>query len=176
MRPATPGSSGTPISVTRASSVECVTAVISGVLHGLLLSDDNGTGASSKLDRQWMRTPWLRAYSTRAQLQHARARRRHLEHLLERDDRQLARVGHDARVGAEDARHVGVDLAHLGADRGGERDRGRVRAAAAERRHVAVRRDALEAGDEHDRVLLERAPRCGRRARRGCAPSCARCR
>ena len=52
----------------------------------------------------------------RAQLQHARARGGHLEHLLEGDDSQLARVGDDARVGAEHARDIGVDLAHLRAD------------------------------------------------------------
>ncbi len=92
----------------------------------------------------------------RAQLQHPGARRRHLEHLLERDHRQLARVGNDPRVGAEHAVDVGVDLALVGADGGGQRDGGRVRAAAAERRDVARGRDALEAGDEHDRVLVER--------------------
>ena len=68
----------------------------------MVSSSDTTTvpGASSKLDRQWIRTPWLRAYSTRAQLQDAGAGGRHLEHLLEGDDRQLARVGHDPRIGA----------------------------------------------------------------------------
>ena len=45
----------------------------------------------------------------------------------------------------------------VGAERGRQRDRGRVRAAAAERGHVVRRgRDALEAGDEHDLVLRQR--------------------
>ena len=92
----------------------------------------------------------------RAQLQHAGARGGHLEHLLERENGQLARLGNDARVGAEDARHVGVDLADVGADRRGERDRGGVRAPAAERRDVARGADALESGHEHDAVLVER--------------------
>src|SRR4029079_17780014 len=62
--PATPGVSGTPMSVTRASPSEWVTAVINGC--SMVCSSDWTTvpGASSKLDRQWMRTPWLRAYST----------------------------------------------------------------------------------------------------------------
>ena len=69
---------------------------------------------------------------------------------------QLARVRDDARVGGEDAGHVRVDLAG-GAERGRERDRGRVGAAAAERRDVhRVAREALEAGDEDDLVLVER--------------------
>ena len=139
MRPAMPGWSGTPSSVTRASPVECVTAVMSGCSTVSSSPTTTVPGRSWKLDRQWMRTPWLRAYSTRAQLQDARAGRRHLEHLLERDDRQLARLGHDPRVGGEDAVDVGVDLADVGADRRGERDGGRVRAAAAERRDVLAR-------------------------------------
>ena len=156
MRPAMPGSSGTPSSVIRVSAVEWVTAVTSGC--SIVSSSETTTvpGPSSKLDRQWMRTPWLRAYSTERSCSTPAPGRRHLEHLLEGDDRQLARVGHDPRVGAEDAGDVGVDLADLGAERGGDRDRGRVRAAAAERRHVVAGRDALEAGDEHDLVLVER--------------------
>ena len=95
----------------------------------------------------------------RAQLQHARAGGGHLEHLLEGDGRELARVGHDPRIGGEDAGDVGVDLALLRAERGGDRDGGRVRAAAPERGDVlGGGRDALKAGDEHDRVLVERRP------------------
>ena len=87
---------------------------------------------------------------------HAGARGRHLEHLVEADARQLARAGDDAWVGGVDAEDVGVDLAVVGAERGRERDGGRVGAAAAERRHLERRRDALEAGDEHDLALVER--------------------
>ena len=95
-------------------------------------------GPSSKLERQWIRTPWLRAYSTERSWSTPAPGGRHLEHLLERDVRQLAGVRDDPRVGAEDAGDVGVDLADVGAERGGERDRGGVGAAAAERGHVAV--------------------------------------
>ena len=63
-RPATPGVSGTPMSVTRASPSEWVTAVISGCSIVSPSETTTVPGASSKLDRQWMRTPWLRAYST----------------------------------------------------------------------------------------------------------------
>ena len=64
MRPATPGLSGTPRSVMRASSVEWVTAVISGRSMVSSSPTTKVPGSSLKLDRQWMRTPWLRAYST----------------------------------------------------------------------------------------------------------------
>ena len=59
---------------------------------------------------------------------------------------------HDPRVGGEHAVDVGVDLADVGAERGGERDRGGVGAAAAEGGDVlGVLADALEAGDDRDR-------------------------
>ena len=69
---------------------------------------------------------------------------------------ELARGRNDARVGGEHAVHVRVDLARVRAHRGGERDRGHVGAAAAERRHLVVGRHALEAGDEHDLPGVER--------------------
>ena len=86
----------------------------------------------------------------RADLQHLRAQARHLEHFLERHRVEPARFRHDARVGRVDAVDVGVDLALVGLERGGERDARRVRTAAAERRDVAVGIDALESGDDDD--------------------------
>ena len=64
MAAAAPGRSGTPISVIRASSVECVTAVTRGC--SIVSSSPTTTvpGLSEKLERQWMRTPCVRAYST----------------------------------------------------------------------------------------------------------------
>ena len=59
-----PGLSGTPSSVTRASSVEWVTAVISGRSMVSSSPTTKVPGSSVKEERQWMRTPWLRAYST----------------------------------------------------------------------------------------------------------------
>ena len=94
-------------------------------------------GPSSKLDRQWMRTPWLRAYSTERSCSTPRARGRHLEHLLERDDAAAcARPGTMRGSALNTPGDVGVDLAHVGAQRRRQRHRGGVRAAAAERRHV----------------------------------------
>ena len=150
MRPATPGVSGTPSERHAGLAGRVGDGGDERLFHGLLLGDDNGTGrvveARSAVDAHAVVAGVLDA----AQLQDARARGGHLEHLLERDDGQLARVGHDPRVGAEDAGDVGVDLADVGADGGGQRDRGRVRAAAPERRDVLGGRDALEAGHEHD--------------------------
>jgi hypothetical protein len=63
-RPAMPGLSGSPVRVIRASSVECVTAVTSGRSMVVCSSTTKVPGPSSKLDRQWMGMPLLRAYST----------------------------------------------------------------------------------------------------------------
>ena len=63
-RPAMPGSSGSPVRAIRASAVEWVTAVTSGRSMVCSSSWTTVPGPSSKLDRQWMLTPWLRAYST----------------------------------------------------------------------------------------------------------------
>ena len=78
-----------------------------------------------------------------------------LEHLLVGDLRQLARVEHDAGVGGVDAVDVGVDLAEVGLDGGGDRDGGEVRAAAAEGGDFALVRAALEAGDHDDLAFVE---------------------
>ena len=141
------------------------------LLHGLLLAflfaDDEGTGAVLEAAAAVDADAVVARVLDRAQLQHLGPGGRHLEHLLVGGDRQLARVGDDPRVGAEDAGDVGVDLADACVERGGEGDRGRVGAAAAERGDVAaVGRDALEAGDEDDPVLVRGSRGCGRRARR----------
>ena len=114
-------------------------------------------GPSSKLDRQWMRTPWLRAYSTERSCSTPAPEAAISSISSNETMRQLARVGHDPRVGAEHAGDVGVDLAHVGVERGRERDRGGVRAAAAERRHV-VRAGRRRPGSRR------RARSCRRRA------------
>ena len=157
-RPAMPGQSGRPVSVMRASAVEWVTAVTSGRSMVCSSSWTKVPGPSSKLDRQWIVTPWLRAYSTERSWSTPAPDRRHLEHLLERDARGSLRASGTMRGSAlKTPAHVGVDLADVGAQRGGERDRRGVRAAAAERRHVErVLRDALEARHEHDLAVVER--------------------
>ena len=127
------------------------------LLHGLVLCDDEGTGAVLEAAAAVDADTVVARVLDRAQLQDPGPGGRHLEHLLVGDMGQLAGVGDDPRVGAEDAGDVGVDLADAGVEGGGERDRGRVGAAPPQRGDVAaVGGDALEAGDEDDPVLLER--------------------
>ncbi len=67
MRAAMPGLWRTSTSLTIASEVEWVTAVTMGRSAGSMFSPSDTTkvpGRSSNDERQWMRTPWLRAYST----------------------------------------------------------------------------------------------------------------
>ena len=77
---------------------------------------------------------------------------------------ELAGGRDDARVGGEDAVDVAVDLAHLGAEGGGERDGGGVGRATTQRGDVlGVLGDALEAGDDRDRAGLDRVDDPARR-------------
>ena len=98
----------------------------------------------------------MRGELDRSQREHASPRRRHVEHLLVGDALEAAGSGHDARVGGEHPGDVGVDLADLRVERGRERHRRRVGAAASEGRDVGCGRDPLEAGDDRDRALGER--------------------
>ena len=71
-------------------------------------------------------------------------------------------VADHPRVHGEDAVHVRVDLARAGSERRGERDRGRVGSAAAERGDVELGRHPLEPCHEDDPASVERvvdAPR-----------------
>ncbi len=126
------------------------------LLHQLLLTDDPGSLVAGERRADVDADSVVAGELDRAQHQHLRAGCGQLEHLLVRDRVQLARLRHDAWIGREDALDVGVDLARVRPERGRERDGGRVGAAPAERRHLVRGRDALEAGDEHDRALLER--------------------
>ncbi len=91
----------------------------------------------------------------RADLQHLRTEARHFEHFLEGDDIEAPRLRLDSRIGRVDAVDVGEDLAFVGLERGGERDAGRVRTAAAEGRDVVVLVDALEAGNDDDATVIQ---------------------
>ena len=76
----------------------------------------------------------------RAGSHHARAGRRHLQHLLERDHVELAGAG-TRRGSAVKMPRRRCRSRRVGAERGRERDCGRVRAAAPQRRDVVVGRD-----------------------------------
>lgn len=62
----------------------------------------------------------------------------------------------DPRVGREESVDVGVDLADIGAEGGGEGDRGRIRTATAEGRDVIVL-DTPGSRRDRDLALLDRA-------------------
>ena len=99
----------------------------------------------------------------RPELHHLRARSGELQHLVVGDLLKLPRVGHDARIGGVDAVDVGVDLAEVGLERGGQRDGRQVRTAAAERRDLAAGRLPLKAGDDDDVAGVEQTVRFLRR-------------
>jgi hypothetical protein len=92
-----------------------------------------------------------------ARLHHLRAAGGHLQHLVVADLVQLARCGNDARITGEDALHVRVDLANVGLDRCGDRDRCEVAAAAAQGGDLPLHRLPLKARDDHDVAVVEKA-------------------
>ncbi len=113
-------------------------------------------GPSSKLDADVHGHPVALGELDGADLQHLGAEARQLQHLVVGDARQLARRGHDVRVGGVDPVDVGENLAGVGLKRGGDRHRRRVGAAASQRGDVAVVVGALESRDHRDLALVER--------------------
>src|SRR5688572_23063701 len=83
-------------------------------------------------------------------MKHLRAGTRQLHDLLVGDVAELARIGHDARVGGHDSFYVLKDLAAVGFERNGESERSDVRGAAPHDRDVHLLGPALEAGDDGD--------------------------
>ena len=87
----------------------------------------------------------------RTDLQHLGALRGQLQHVFEGDSVEPARLRDHPRVGGIDPVDVGVDIAAVGMDSGGNRNRGGVGTAAPERGDSPrLRIDALEAGDHSD--------------------------
>ena len=99
---------------------------------------------------------FLHRQPDRARLEHFGAHAGEFEHLFVGDRLELARLGDDPGVGGVDPVDVGVDVAAIGLDRGGDSDRAGVRAAAAERGHPALVGQALKAGDHRDLAALHR--------------------
>jgi hypothetical protein len=93
----------------------------------------------------------------RARVQHLRADPRHLKHLFVGDLRHQPRGRHNVRVSRVDAADVRVDVADIGLERRRQRHRRRVRAAAPQRRGIAILRDPLKAGGDDDVAVIEKA-------------------
>ncbi|SKV10966.1 Uncharacterised protein [Mycobacteroides abscessus subsp. abscessus] len=92
-----------------------------------------------------------------AQHEHLCSGRRHLQHFLETDLVEPGRVRHDPRICGEDPVDIGVDLTHIGVQRGGQRDGGGIGATPPERRHIlAVLAHTLESGDQDNLALVQR--------------------
>ena len=112
---ATPGRSGTCSIVIFASEMSCVTPeMIACSIDSVVSIGSSVThvpGAHVKLERTCTVHAVVARELDRTQREHPAAGRGHLEHLVERDTRELARGRHDARVGGVHAFDVGVDLA-----------------------------------------------------------------
>ncbi len=109
----------------------------------------------------------------RADLQHLGAHAGHFQHLLEGDPVQPAGAVHHPRVGGVDTVHVGVDLAFIRFEGGGQRHGGGVGTAAAQGGDIAVLVHALEARPPPSRSPLPGRRAVARRRFPGSAPWCA---
>ncbi len=90
-----------------------------------------------------------------AGLHHLGAGAGHLEQLVVGDFVDFLGIRDNARIAGKDAIDVGEDLAGIGVEGAGERDRGQVGAAAAERRGFAIGVLALKPRDDHDVIFCE---------------------
>ena len=173
---AMPGRSGTRVIVSLASEVSLVTAETMGCSMAGSSSVTQVPGSQVKLERTWSGTWWFAGELDRAEREHPPAGGGDLQHLLEGDPLEAPGARDDPGVGAEDPGDVGVDLAAVRPERGGERHGGRVRATPPEGRHVPRARDALESGDDRDDALGRGRPGAGRPGSRGSSPWCGWCR
>ena len=121
------------------------------VFHNLLY---NRTGVSGKAGEHLQRHAVAFCQLNRAVVQNLRAHGRKLQHFVIGDFLQLARLGNDARITGIDAVHIGIDLADVRLKGNRQCNGRRVRAAAAERRHVAVAVDALKARNQNDALFV----------------------
>ena len=90
-----------------------------------------------------------------AQLQHAGTVGRKLKHLVVGEALEAVGFGADARVGSVNAVDVGVDLAVVGADGGGQCHGRGVGSAAPQRGDLALGVDPLKTGDDHHIAVVE---------------------
>ena len=127
-----------------------------GLLHGRILLDHPGAGLPGETRTDVQRHAVVAGELDRAQGEHTPPAGRDVEHLLEAHPTETARLGDDARIGAEHPGHVGVELARVGAEGRGQRHGGGVRTAPAQRGHVAVERHALEARHHRYAALGQR--------------------
>ena len=121
------------------------------LFHDLILIYDQGSGGGAEARQDLYPHAVVHGHDDGAGLQDLGALRGHFEHFLVGDLVQLAGLGDDARVGREDAVHVGIDVAAIGPQRRRQGHRGGVGAAPADGGQAVVRCQALIAG--HHRHL-----------------------
>ena len=176
-RAAMPGWSGTPVIVIFASESSATTPVMIACSMVGSSSVIHVPGSQVKLERTCNVTWWVRANSTAriAGFGQPHADISSISSKLMR--REAAGARDDAGVGGEHAGHVGVELARVGLQGLGERDRGGVGAAPPEERDVVlVGRHALRAADDRHPTGVRARRGCVRAAPPGSWRSCGWCR
>ena len=123
---------------------------------GIALGDDPRAGIGTARVADMDRHAVFLGELDRPRVHHPRAQAREFEHLIEADPVNFAGILHDTRIGRIDAIDIGINLASVGPEHGGEGDGGRVGTASAEGGDVVMFIHALEPGDDDDLALVER--------------------
>ena len=127
-----------------------------GLLHGGFLRGNQGAGTLFvEAGQHPQRDTVLADEFQRARMQYFGAQAGEFHHFFKSDGIEQASVFDDARVGGIDAGDIGVDLAFIGIERGGDRNGGGIGAATAEGGDSATGGDALEAGDHRRSAGVE---------------------
>ncbi len=150
----TPGRSGTPSIVMRASSLTSA-APQTGLLGRFRLGDDHRARHVAETAANVDRHVELLGEFDRAAVHHAGAEAGQLQHFVVADAFHAACFGQLARIGRVDAVDVGVNLAGIGTQHGRQGHGRGVAAAAAERGDVEILVDALKAGGDHDVAFVQ---------------------
>ena len=116
---------------------------------------DNRTGISGKAGQNLQLHTIALGELYRAVIEDLRAERRQLQHFVIRNFGQLLCLRHNARIAGINAVDVREDLAQIRLQGNRHRNRRRIRAAASERRHIAVFVHALEARDKDDALFVQ---------------------
>ena len=123
--------------------------------HGICNLLDFGAGLAGEAGEDLQIDAVAFGHFHRAVVQDLGAQGGQLQHLVVSDLFQLEGAGHMAGIGGEHAVHIGVDLAQVGPQGGGQRHGGGIGAAPAQGGDVVVLVQALEAGHDDDGLLIQ---------------------
>ena len=126
-----------------------------GLFHGFDNLLDFCTGISAETGQHFQIDVIPLGHLHRAVVEDLGAQAGQLQHLVKGDLLQLFCPCNTAGIGSIYTIHIGVDLAQVRVERGGQRHRRGVRTAPAQSGNVVILVNALETGDQHNLSLIQ---------------------